>query len=178
VLAVTKKKLQAADNEIRYKIFALLRKTNTHLQTSNLDLPLLRQITQELQVHIDSYRQLTDQSNHVTITAEFYHKKLEIIRELARNSRTTFDRRFNECLTGLDSKGGKNDLSTMLCEVQADVAKQELSKELDASIRALRLVSEQQVKAGRRANSSTISASELEIKFKERVEIIKLAQTT
>ena len=176
-LAVAQTKLKAADNEMRHKIFTLIRRTNNHLQTSNLDLPLLSQTGQELKVHIDSYNQLTGQSDHVSVTAEFYYRKLDTIRELLKNSRSTYDRRYNECLTTLGNKGNKNELSSMLCEVQADVAKQKLSDELNASIKALLFVAENQVQAGRQGSSANRSPADLEQEFKAKVENVKLQQS-
>ncbi len=171
-LAVTKlalekanQKLKAADNEIRHKIFSLIRNGNNNLQSTDIDLAILNRIRQEMQVHIDSYTQLSKQPDHVSITANFYHKKLATVIEVIRNSRSTYNRRYNECLSSMQEDGSKNELSGMLCDVQADMAKETLVRELKANISALLKISGQQLEAGRRAASSTTSQQELEAQF-------------
>ncbi|OMH30265.1 hypothetical protein [Motiliproteus sp. MSK22-1] len=177
-LGIAQQRLKAADNEIRHNIFSLIRKSNTHLLTDKLDLAQIDQIAQELQVHIESYQQLAGQTDHVSVTSEFYLGKLTVIYDLIRNSRAAYNRQFNECLTGIESKGGKNDLSSMLCEVQADVARQEFNNKLDASIKALLVVTKQQVQAGRQAASTTASSADLEQRFKAEVKKAQLSQTS
>ncbi len=173
-LAAAHKKLKAADNEIRHKIFSLIRSANNHLQSTDIDLANLDRIQQEIQVHIDSYSQLSEQQDHVSITANFYRKKLISVMEVLRNSRSTYNRRYNECLSSMDEKGSKNELGGMLCEVQADMAKETLARELDANIKALLKVSAQQLQAGRRAASSNTSTAELEASFnKQRSQLIR-----
>ncbi|MEH6624972.1 MAG: hypothetical protein V7739_00870 [Motiliproteus sp.] len=166
-LTAAHEKLKAADNEIRHKIFSLIRSANNHLQSTDIDMSALNRIQQELQVHIDSYTQLTAQQDHVSITSNFYREKLISVMEILKNSRLTYNRRYNECLSSMDEKGGKNDISSMLCEVQADMAKEALTKELKANIKALLTVSDQQLLAGRRAASSTTSTAELETLFNQ-----------
>ena len=177
-LEVAQQRLKATDNEIRHNIFSLIRRSNTHLLTDKLDLTQINQTAQELQVHIDSYRQLSNQTDHVSVTSEFYLGKLTTIHQLLRDSRSAYNRQFNECLTGIEGKGGKNELSSMLCEVQADVAKQVFSDKLDASIKALVAVTKHQVKAGRQADSTTASTADLERRFKDEVEKVQLSQTS
>ncbi len=166
-LSQARQQLKAADNEIRHKIFTLIRRANTHLQSPDIELSKLKQYEQELQVHIDSYAQLNDAPDHVSETAAFYRAKLETIRNLLSNSRSAFNRRYNECVNAIDSKGGsQNELSAMLCEVQADVAQQALSNELDTTIKSLLFVTEQQLQAGRQGDSSSASQATLEAQFR------------
>ena len=164
-LAEAQEKLKAADNEIRHKIFTLIRSANNRLQTTDVDLSELNRIIQEMQVHRDSYTQLNSDQDHVAVTSSFYLDKLEAVVELIGQSRSTYNRRYNECLAGLEEKGGKNDLSGMLCDVQADMAKQTLANEVDAYIEALLAVTEKQLKAGRRAASSDSTLNQLESDF-------------
>ncbi|MCW8886283.1 MAG: hypothetical protein OQK12_13685 [Motiliproteus sp.] len=164
-LADAQQKLKAADNEIRHKIFTLIRSANNRLQSPDIDLSEINRIVQEMQVHRDSYTQLNTEQDHVAATSEFYLDKLEAVVELIAKSRSTYNRRYNECLAGMEETGGKNDLSGMLCDVQADMAKQALANEVDAYIEALLAIGQKQLKAGRRSNSSKSTIEQLESEF-------------
>ncbi len=175
-LVAAQEKLKAADNEIRHKIFTLIRQSNKELQASTPDAGQLGQINRQMQVHIDSYTQLNGNSDHVATTAGFYNEKLSEIRDLLTLSRTTYDRRFNECLATLDSKANSRELGTMLCEVQADVARQDMATQFEALVKSLLFIADKQLQAGRQANSSSASPSDLEAEFQSRLEKVRQQQ--
>lgn len=176
-LAQAEERLKAADNEIRHKIFSLMRRSSNHIQSQDLQTSKLNQYTQELGVHIDSYTQLNEAEDHVSITANFFADKLDRIADLRGDAELVYDRRFTECLRGIgNQQQSKNELSNMLCEVQADVAKEELEVELNASIHALLQISEAQLKAGRRGSSSTTTRQELDSQFRQLVAEFKEKQ--
>lgn len=169
-LAEAQDKLKAADNEIRHKIFTLIRRASNHLKSTDIEIDKLNQYAQELGVHIDSYAQLNEQPDHVSITAIFFTSKLDLINDLISQSRSIYNRRFNECLRGIgNEQQNKNELSNMLCEVQADVAKEEITKELEGSIYALQKITEEQLKAGRQSGSSNTQPKALEKEFQQLV---------
>lgn len=168
-LAVAEERLKAADNEIRHNIFSLMRRASNHLRSQEIEPNKLNQYAQELSVHIDSYQQLNSTDDHVSITAVFYANKLDQISDLREQTSQVYDRRFTECLRGIGTQQNKHELSNMLCEVQADVAKEDLESQLHASVKALLTITEAQLEAGRRSTSSAITANELEKRFKSLV---------
>lgn len=121
-LAEAQNKLNAADHETRNRIFTLARRANTHLLAASLDRNLIATIQQEMALLSDSYTQLNKNQDITSLTAQFYTAKLALILELNRGLSSAYDRQYTACLADLDSQGKKNQLSTMLCEVQADAA--------------------------------------------------------
>lgn len=170
-LAEAQEKLKSADNEIRHNLFTLMRRASNHLQSTDIEASRLKEYSQELVVHSESYLQLNPEADHVSTTAVFYAKQLESITTLLVESKQVYDRRFTECLRGIGNKQqSKNDLSNMLCEVQADVAKEDIEADLEASIKALATIFEEQLKAGRQASSSNVELKALEKRFRQLVE--------
>lgn len=133
-LAQARNKLSAADHETRSKIFSLARRANSHLLATSLDNSLLSSIQQEMALLADSYAQLNDSQDVAALTAQFYTAKLSLILELNRGQIHSYDRQYTACLSDLDSQGKKNELSTMLCEVQADAAARKPRQQYLASL--------------------------------------------
>jgi len=136
-LAEMQKKLSAADHETRGKIFSLARRANTHLQATTLDNNLISSVQQEMALLVDSYAQLNDSQDITALTAQFYTQKLALILELNRGRIHAYDRQYTACLSDLDSQGKKNELSTMLCEVQADAAARTPRQQYQANLAAI-----------------------------------------
>ena len=173
-LAETQRKLKAADNEIRHKIFTLARRANNFLQASNLDTVELARLQQELAVHLDSYSQLNGNADQVALVARFYRDKLSAIVALQRDATRAYDRQYSSCLSDLDSQGKKNDLSTMLCEVQADVARKNPNEKLLASVTALLSVGRELLDSERLDGVASMSLEQVEERFQVRLnEIVK-----
>ncbi len=161
-------KLRAADSEIRHNIFTLMRRASNHLRSNDIEINRIKSLSQELLVHIESYVQLNKEADHVSVTASFYANKLQNITDLLQESRLVYDRRFNECLRGIGNKQqSKNELSNMLCEVQADVAREALNENLHASIYALSAIFEEQLKIGRQGSSAQTQTKTLEQRFRQ-----------
>ncbi len=135
-LAEAQNKLNAADHETRNKIFTLARRANTHLLAESLDSNLIGAIQQEMALLVDSYAQLNSNQDITSLTARFYADKLTLIRDLNRGQSNSYDRQYTACLADLDSQGKKNQLSTMLCEVQADAAARKPRQQYLASLAA------------------------------------------
>lgn len=171
-LLAVREQLKATNNEIRHRIFTLIRRSNTHLRQNlgDIEFERLREYMQEMQVHIDSYQQLNTEPDHVSSTANFYQKKLQQVNNLLKDSRSAYNRQYNQCKSSIEGRG---DVSTMLCEVQADMAKQELQTELLASIEALEQITNRQIKAGRHSDSSTVRLADLEQQFRSLVAELK-----
>lgn len=163
-LAEAQQKLKAADNEIRHKVFTLARRINTYVQAEQLDLPALEQMSQEMTVHRDSHDQMGDAADLTGVVARFYKDKVDRVIGLRRDSLSAYDRQYTACLSDLDAKGGKNQLGTMLCEVQADVAKHDLEMRQQATVRALLKVGEALLKS-RSERGPAASDTEVERRF-------------
>ncbi len=136
-LAEMQKKLSAADHETRSRIFSLARRANTHLQATALDSTLIGSVQQEMALLVDSYAQLNDSQDITALTAQFYNHKLTLILELNRSRIQAYDRQYTACLSDLESQGKKNELSTMLCEVQADAAARKPRLQYQANLAAI-----------------------------------------
>ena len=168
-LAEARRKLKAADNEVRHKIFTLARRANNYLQAPTLDLAELDRMQQELSVHLQSYSQLNGTADQVALVAGFYRDKLAAILALQRDAARAFDRQYSSCLSDLDSQGKKNDLSTMLCEVQADVARKEPNEKLQATTAALLSVGRGLLDSERLDGVASMSAEKAEALFQRRL---------
>lgn len=165
-----KEKLRAADSEIRHNIFTMMRRASNHLRSTLIETNRIKTLSQELTLHIESYLQLSPEPDHVSVTAIFFADKLEQIIQLLQESKSAYDRRFTECLRGIGTQqNSKNDLSNMLCEVQADVAKDAIQTSLEGSIFALTNIFEEQVKVGRQGSSSDIQPKALDQRFRQLV---------
>ena len=128
-LAEAQNKLSAADHETRNRIFTLARRANTHLLASS-------NIQQEMSLLSESYAQLNKNQDITLLTALFYADKLSQILTLNKLRSTAYDRQYTACLSDLDSQGKKNELSTMLCEVQADAAARKPRQQYLANLNA------------------------------------------
>tara|TARA_R110002096_G_scaffold110892_1_gene242262 strand:+ start:106 stop:747 length:642 start_codon:yes stop_codon:yes gene_type:complete len=136
-LAEAQNKLSAADHETRNRIFTLARRANTHLLASSLDTSLISNIQQEMSLLSESYAQLNKNQDITLLTALFYADKLSQILTLNKLRSTAYDRQYTACLSDLDSQGKKNELSTMLCEVQADAAARKPRQQYLANLNAI-----------------------------------------
>lgn len=168
-LAEARRKLKAADNEVRHKIFTLARRANNYLQSTSFDAVELTRLQQELAVHLDSYTQLNGSADQVALVARFYTAKLSAMLTLQRDATRAYDRQYNSCLSDLDGQGKKNELSTMLCEVQADVARKDPLEKLNASIAAVLSVGKGLLDSDRQEGVAAMSLEQLEQQFQARL---------
>ena len=162
-LAEAQRKLNAADHETRSKIFSLVRRTKNHLAVEKIDSNMIDKIQQEMKLLTQSYAQLNGTGDLTATTAMFYSDKLAQLLQLQRDSSNAYNHQYNACLSDLDSKGNKSELSTMLCEVQADAAGREPRQRYEAHVESLRQIGEQLHRA--RLNDSPIAAERLENDF-------------
>ena len=167
-LAILKQKLDNADHETRSKIYTLVRRASNHLKAEELDTAIVDMIQQELSLLSDSYNQLNNKTDLTAITAQFYSDKLQLILELKQQSARAYDRQYTACLAGLDSSGSKNDLSTMLCEVQANAAGRQPQQQFNANLIAFKQQSKQLMAA--RKDNISVSAKQFESQYHEVVE--------
>ncbi|WP_210395610.1 hypothetical protein [Motiliproteus sediminis] len=173
-LAETQRKLRAADNEVRHKIFTLARRANNYLQSTTFDAAEIDRLHKELLVHLDSYTQLNGAADQVALVARFYTDKLDTILTLRKDAMRAYDRQYNACLSDLDSSGKKSDISTMLCEVQADVARKDPSTKLLASTAALIEVGRELLDSERQDGTASMSLEQAENRFQGRIdELVK-----
>ncbi|WP_421869206.1 hypothetical protein [Motiliproteus sp.] len=166
-LAEAQRKLSAADNETRSKIFLLVRRAQNHIGDEDFDREVIDKVQQEMKLLLESYRQLNSQSDLTTITATFYSDKLSLLMQLRRDSGNAYDRQYNACLSDLDSQGKKTELSTMLCEVQADAARRKPKQQLLANLTAFKLMGDLLQDA--RQNDTPVTSPELEQRYKAEV---------
>ncbi|MEH6470030.1 MAG: hypothetical protein V7752_02160 [Halopseudomonas sp.] len=164
-LAEAQSKLSAADHETRSKIFSLARRANTHLRAKKLDANLISNIQQEMALLAASYAQLNSSHDITALTAQFYTEKLDLILQLNRQKSSGYDRQYNACLSDLDSRGKKNELSTMLCEVQADAAARKPRYQYIATLAATLAISKE-LRAARQADT-TLEPAQLDSLFSE-----------
>ncbi|MEH6823225.1 MAG: hypothetical protein V7629_04845 [Motiliproteus sp.] len=162
-LAEAQHKLNAADHETRNKIFTLARRANTHLLAKSLDRNLIAAIQQEMALLVDSYAQLNSDQDITSLTAQFYADKLTLIRDLNRGQSSAYDRQYTTCLADLDSQGKKNQLSTMLCEVQADAAARKPRQQYLASLAATLQLGKKL--ADQRRADNTLDSTQLDTLF-------------
>ncbi len=168
LLAEAQQKLSAADHQTRSKIFALARRANTHLTAEPLDRTVIEKIQQEMALLSQSYAQFNAHQDLATLTAQFYADKLTLLLELEQDSRAAYDRQYTACLSDLDSQGKKNDLSTMLCEVQANAAGRKPSQRYSANLSALQQLGKQLMSA--RQLNTPLEPQQLEQQYQIQVE--------
>ena len=167
-LAEAQQKLSAADHETRSKIFLLVRRARNHLQSESLNRDIIDKIQQEMQLLAQSYAQLNSAEDLTAVTAGFYADKLSLLMELERESSIAYDRQYNACLSDLESQGKKNDLSTMLCEVQADAAGRNPRNQFLASLTAVNQISVELHQV--RQQGGQVTSSELIQRFEAEVD--------
>lgn len=166
-LAEAQRKLSAADNETRSRIYLLVRRAKNHIGEDDFDREVIDKIQQEMKLLLDSYRQLNSATDLTTTTASFYNDKLALLLKLRADSVSAYDRQYNACLSDLDSQGKKTELSTMLCEVQADAARRKPKQQLLANLQAVKTLGQQLHSA--RQNDTEMSPVELETRYKGEV---------
>ncbi|RDE22516.1 hypothetical protein DV711_07935 [Motiliproteus coralliicola] len=163
-LAEAQRKLSAADNENRSKIYLLVRRAQNHIGDEDFDREVIVKVQQEMKLLLESYRQLNSNSDLTAITATFYTDKLNLLLQLRRDSGIAYDRQYNACLSDLDSQGKKTELSTMLCEVQADAARRKPKQQLLANLMAFKVLGDLLQDA--RQNDTPTTSLELEQRYK------------
>ncbi len=143
-LAEAQQKLNAADHETRNRIFLLARRSNNQLNAENPDSAIISKVQEEMQQLLsDSYATHNNPQDLSALTAKLYSDKLTLILDLRRQSRSAYDRQLDVCLSALDSPLKKNDLSIMLCEVQAEAAARKPSQLYTANLTALNRIGNQ-----------------------------------
>lgn len=167
-LAILQQKLDNADHETRSKIYTLVRRASNHLKAEEIDTAIVDMIQQELSLLSDSYSQLNNETDLTAVTAQFYSDKLQLILELKQQSSRAYDRQYTACLADLDSSGNKNDLSTMLCEVQANAAGRQPQQQFSAHLMAFKQQSKHLKTA--RQDDSSVSTQQLENQYRAVVE--------
>ncbi|MEH6650439.1 MAG: hypothetical protein V7707_10480 [Motiliproteus sp.] len=167
-LATLQQKLNSADHETRSKIYSLVRRASTHLNAKQMDTAIVDMIQQELSLLAKSYSQLNNSTGLAAVTARFYSEKLRLILDLKQQSARAYDRQYTACLADLDNRGSKTELSTMLCEVQANAAGRQPQLQLNANLIAFNQQSKHLKTA--RQNDSSISTEQLESQYLNVVE--------
>lgn len=167
-LAVAQQKLNTADYEIRSKIYALAQRANKYLKASSLDTDTLDRLMHEMELLSQSYQQFNQRQDLTALTAQFYSQHLNQVLALHQDSQKAYDRQYTDCLSELDSKRDKNNLSSMLCEVQANAAGRESRLKHLAHLSALTTIGDQLLQA--RLDQTDLSQQQLQLSYRQHVE--------
>lgn len=152
LLTKAQQKLESADNDTRRKIFSLARRANSVIREESFDSSIIDNIQQEMTLLSQSYAQLNSNQDLSALTAQFYSEKLAVLLELKHQSAAAYDHQYQVCLSDLEAQSKKNDLSTMLCQVQANAAGLKPRQRVTANRTALHQLS-QQLKSTREFNT-------------------------
>ncbi len=148
-LSVAERKLKAADSDTRLKLLTLMRRIQHALQGTTVDRDRIKRHIEELQIHSDSYVQMANSDDPLAIASAFYAEKTAVLLSQLDQSSAAYDKRYFECVAGLDKQGEDNNrLNTMLCEVQADVARAKQKRQTEISQKTLLFIAEQLMQPG------------------------------
>ncbi len=148
-LSEAERKLKAADSDTRLKLLTLMRRIQNALQGTTVDRDRLKRYVEELQIHSDSYVQMASSDDTLAIASTFFAEKTALLLSQLNQSSAAYDKRYFECVAELETQeNDSNRLNTMLCEVQADVARAKQKQQTEASQKTLLFIAEQLMQPG------------------------------